>query len=166
MAHSFRHAEGHDDCLFLRPTGDDDELFHLSEWQYGVGLLVKAIVPTMAFYVLRHLAELVQKRIVSEVIGTYEFGHDLCALLNSLPEDDPLRVGSREVEVSIRELILAIGDIDSSGVAARYAFDRSGRPSFDDEVCIQPEALEAQAEMLWEYCLERAGGWHAPTERP
>lgn len=166
MIRDFIHSEDHQGCLSIRPVGDDDELFHLGEWHYAVGMLARANVPTVAFFVLRHLGELVLKRIISEVTGERAWGHDLRVLLERLPAADPLRSGVDEPEVSIRNLMYAIGALDRGSDAARYAFNSSGLPSFGADVCIQPDMLSELAGMLWDYCLERAGGWHGSVEGP
>src|SRR5688572_14658843 len=140
MPVTFSSHEHDDTCIRLRPLGDDDDLFHIGEWSYAVGLLRTANVPTVAFFVLRHLAELVLKRIVQTETGTWPLGHNLEVLLNQLVSTDPLRVSTDEYETTIRDLIKAVGAIDPAGDAGRYAF-RSGSPSFDDDACVVPDEL-------------------------
>lgn len=151
----------------LRPIGDDDELFHIAEWSHAVRSIGEQHTPTVAFFMLRHLTELVLKRVVNEVTRTQPPTiHRLMQLVELLPADDPLRTGRSEDERRIRELAAAVDKIDDDGTAARYAFDRHGRESFTDEACIRREEVIELAEVLWDYCIVRAGGWHAPQERP
>jgi hypothetical protein len=63
----FTHDQSHKHCLGLRPVGDDDELFIISEWSHAIGTLLRAELPAVTFFVLRHLLELVLKRIVEAV---------------------------------------------------------------------------------------------------
>lgn len=164
MPLAFTHSPDHENCIGLRPVGDDDELFHISEWHYATRLLLSSDVPTVAFFAFRHLTELVLKRILREVTGQAPSGHELVALLEALPPDDPLRVGSDEPEQSIRELIAAIEAVDKRSTAARYAFDQSEQESFSDDACIERDVIGVLAGTLWDYCLVRAGGWHGPDE--
>jgi hypothetical protein len=129
-------------------------------------MLLQVNVPNVAFFVLRHMLELVLKRIIDEVTGTAAWGHDVKKLLGKLPADDPLRTSESEPETSIRAMIEMVDALDRKGDAARYAFNGSGEPSFADDVCVQRSMLSEAAEMLWDYTLARAGGYHGVSERP
>ncbi|WKZ83575.1 MAG: hypothetical protein QY307_04850 [Acidimicrobiia bacterium] len=136
----------------------------MSEWQASVGYLLESNFPRVALFALRHLGELVLKRIVAEVTGeVVGKEHDLAEILELLPPDDPLRASEDEVERSIRGFVADISRWDPRSTAARYAFGFDGSRSLEDAPCLDAEGMSEMAEVLWDYGLKRSAGW---AERP